>query len=62
MLSSGLGRGAQWPILSYFGATSTLEPPMRQRVDELYHDSTAVTAAALRAHGYGNLPGWLNGA
>ena len=42
--------------------TETLEPALRARVDTHYRDSTARTAAALRAHGYTKLPRWLDAA
>lgn len=33
----------------------------RARVEEIYRESTAATAAMLTAHGYTELPGWLRG-
>lgn len=37
----------------------TLDPETRQRVEDLYRDSTRAAGAALEAHGYRDLPTWL---
>jgi len=39
-----------------------LTPQTRQRVEDLYRESNAATAQILTAHGYRDLPGWLNAA
>jgi Sulfotransferase domain len=41
--------------------SETMAPAARERVEALYRDSNASTAAALRAYGYRNLPSWLDG-
>jgi hypothetical protein len=37
-------------------------PEVRRRLEQVYADSNQVTRAALGAHGYRDLPGWLHGA
>lgn len=39
----------------------SLDPAMRERVDEIYRVSNRTTAAALRSHGADRLPPWLEG-
>jgi Sulfotransferase domain len=41
--------------------SETMASAARERVGALYRDSNASTAAALREHGYRDLPSWLNG-
>ena len=36
-----------------------MAPQMRQELEQLYRESNEQTAAALRSHGYAELPPWL---
>jgi hypothetical protein len=38
----------------------TLDPPLRQRVEEIYRESNTATARMLMSHGYHDLPDWLH--
>lgn len=40
-------------------APGGMSPDVRRHVEELYRESNARTAEALRRHGYDDLPGWL---
>ena len=53
------------PVRRLYQRANAGDPPesmseaTRLRLEELYRSSTVETAAALRAHGYDNLPAWL---
>ena len=57
--------GIREPLRRLYQRANTGEPPggmtpdLRREIEGLYQESNAMTAAALRAHGYASLPTWL---